>query len=68
MTPLPKRRHSTRRQGKRDAAIRTSLPGVQLCTNCGKVRMQHRACKFCGTYDGRVVVAQKEQTPKTSAK
>lgn len=64
MTPLPKRRHSTRRQGKRDASIRMKLPGLMVCPNCGKSRIPHRACKFCGYYAGRAVVIKKIKKAK----
>ncbi|MEK7073800.1 MAG: 50S ribosomal protein L32 [Patescibacteria group bacterium] len=67
MTPLPKRRHSTRRQGKRDASIRMKLPGLLVCSNCGKPRVSHRACKFCGFYAGKAVVTQKVKKAKKSA-
>ncbi|MEK7119089.1 MAG: 50S ribosomal protein L32 [Patescibacteria group bacterium] len=55
MAPLPKRRHSTRRGGKRKAAIKLRLLGIIKCANCGKVRLPHRICKACGWYDGKKV-------------
>ncbi|OGG35191.1 50S ribosomal protein L32 [Candidatus Gottesmanbacteria bacterium RIFOXYB1_FULL_47_11] len=59
MTPLPKRRHSTRRGGKRTAAIHLVLPKLMTCAHCGKPRIAHRACRTCGYYGGREVVKQK---------
>ncbi|MBI5019108.1 50S ribosomal protein L32 [Candidatus Gottesmanbacteria bacterium] len=67
MTPLPKRRASKRRQGKRDASIRMKLPGIMVCANCGKPRLPHRACKSCGYYAGRAVVIKKEKKIKKSS-
>lgn len=64
MTPLPKRRHSKRRQGKRDAAIRLTLPDVLSCSNCGKPVLPHRVCPACGYYAGRAVVVKQEKTTK----
>ncbi|MFZ5535178.1 MAG: 50S ribosomal protein L32 [Patescibacteria group bacterium] len=64
MTPLPKRRHSKRRQGKRDASIRMTLPGIMICANCGKPRLPHRACKYCGFYGGRQVATVKTKKTK----
>lgn len=64
MTPLPKRRHSTRRGGKRKAAIKFALLGLILCPQCGKPRIPHRVCKACGYYNGKEVVKQKVKKDK----
>src|SRR3989344_446517 len=53
MAPLPKRRHSTRRGGKRKASIHLLLPKSITCPNCGSIRLPHRACKTCGFYGGK---------------
>ena len=55
MTPLPKRRWSTQRQGKRRAAINLKLPTLIPCPNCKKPTTAHRACAHCGYYKGRKV-------------
>lgn len=60
MTPLPKRRHSTRRGGKRTAAIKLGLTNLTACKQCGKLIRAHRICHSCGYYNGKQVV-----TPKT---
>lgn len=62
MAPLPKRRHSTRRGGKRKAAIHQNLPTLTKCSNCGAMRIPHRVCPNCGYYDGREVVKQKAKS------
>jgi large subunit ribosomal protein L32 len=64
MGPLPKRRHSTRRGGKRKAAITLGLTGLVKCPGCGTLRMPHRACPNCGSYNGMLVVKQKEKKSK----
>ncbi|MBI5621168.1 50S ribosomal protein L32 [Candidatus Gottesmanbacteria bacterium] len=66
MAPLPKRRHSTRRGGKREAAWMRAfqLPSFIRCPNCSILRLPHRGCKACGWYDGKVVVTQKVKTKK----
>ncbi|MCX6794121.1 MAG: 50S ribosomal protein L32 [Candidatus Gottesmanbacteria bacterium] len=61
MAPLPKRRHSTRRGGKRQAAIKLGLPKILVCKNCGKPRLPHRVCGSCGYYGGKEVVKQKHE-------
>jgi len=47
MAPLPKRKHSTRRKGKRIAAKSQSLPVLVKCKNCGQMKQTHRLCKKC---------------------
>ncbi|PIP15150.1 50S ribosomal protein L32 [Candidatus Roizmanbacteria bacterium CG22_combo_CG10-13_8_21_14_all_35_9] len=47
MAPLPKRKHSTRRKGKRLASRVKSFPNLVICTNCGKTKLPHRICKYC---------------------
>ncbi|MEK9201091.1 MAG: 50S ribosomal protein L32 [Patescibacteria group bacterium] len=55
MTPLPKRRWSTRRQGKRRATIGIDLPTLTKCTNCKELTRPHMACAHCGFYKGAKV-------------
>jgi len=64
MTPLPKRRHSTRRGGKRKAAIKLSLIGLSTCPGCGKNIVPHRACPTCGMYKGKQIIVKKEKKSK----
>lgn len=48
MAPLPKRKHSTQRTGKRKSAKLKSLSKLVKCLNCGKNKLPHRVCKYCG--------------------
>ncbi|HUD18853.1 MAG TPA: 50S ribosomal protein L32 [Patescibacteria group bacterium] len=66
MAPLPKRRHSTRRGGKRKAAIKLTLLGLTKCSNCGVLRPAHQVCPSCGYYNGKEVVKQKVKKEKKS--
>ena len=51
MTPLPKRRHSSRRGGKREKAnMKASLSIPNICPKCHAVKLPHRACPKCGFY------------------
>ncbi|MBI3379224.1 50S ribosomal protein L32 [Candidatus Gottesmanbacteria bacterium] len=51
MAPLPKRRHSTRRQGKREKAnLKAKLPVLNTCPKCGTKKLPHRVCPKCGFY------------------
>jgi large subunit ribosomal protein L32 len=65
MTPLPKRRLSRERQGRRRASINFSLKGLSKCENCGHPKFSHEVCKNCGTYKGVVVVTPKIKTKVT---
>lgn len=47
MAPLPKRKFSTRRSGKRKATRKKTLPKLVKCSNCGKEKLSHRVCKHC---------------------
>ncbi|MDO8609992.1 MAG: 50S ribosomal protein L32 [bacterium] len=47
MAPLPKRKHSTQRKGKRMIERLKSLPKLVKCDNCGKTKLPHKACKYC---------------------
>ncbi|MBI4064782.1 50S ribosomal protein L32 [Candidatus Gottesmanbacteria bacterium] len=64
MAPLPKRRHSTRRGGKRKAAIFLKLPTLVRCPQCGTQKPPHRVCNVCGYYNGKPVVIIKEKKKK----
>ena len=59
MTPLPKRRHSHARTGKRRAAIKLTLPDLVTCSNptCGQPTLPHQVCLNCGQYDGKQIIA-----------
>jgi len=47
MAPLPKRKHSTQRKGKRRLERVIKLAGLVKCKNCGKMKLPHRVCKYC---------------------
>jgi large subunit ribosomal protein L32 len=55
MTPLPKRRHSTMRQGKRRATHILKLANIIACPNCKQPTRPHNACSSCGFYRGKKV-------------
>jgi len=47
---LPKRRISTRRKGKRRAAIKLARPTLVRCPSCGEPKKPHQICPSCGKY------------------
>lgn len=50
MPPLPKRKISSRRQGKRRAAQKIKLPNLVPCPFCGQLKKPHYACPNCQNY------------------
>ncbi|MBI4130595.1 50S ribosomal protein L32 [Candidatus Roizmanbacteria bacterium] len=66
MTPLPKRRHSTQRQGKRRAAIRLTLPVLVRCAQCEQLILPHQVCSHCGYYRGKDVLHLEERKESTN--
>lgn len=49
MAPLPKRKHSKARKGKRllERHNEKSLPQLVVCPACGKMKLPHQQCKYC---------------------
>ncbi len=56
MTPLPKRRHSSKRSGTRRAGNKQVPTATELCKNCGAPIQPHTVCVSCGFYKGRKVL------------
>lgn len=65
MTPLPKRRMSSGRSGKRRKQIVLEKQTVVNCENCKSLKIPHQVCGNCGTYKGAVLVAPKIKTKVT---
>lgn len=59
--PVPKRKRSRQRRDKRFANKGLSFPQVGLCSNCESPLLGHQACKECGFYKGRKVLATKTE-------
>ena len=58
---VPKRRvSSTRRDKRRSSVWKMDAPELTKCPKCGEYTRPHRMCKACGYYNGRQVVAVKE--------
>jgi len=64
MTPLPKRRISRRRQGKRRAAIKLTVAGLVVCNNCNMLRKPHQMCANCGYYNGKEICKIEDKSKK----
>ncbi|MFH0943141.1 MAG: 50S ribosomal protein L32 [Candidatus Beckwithbacteria bacterium] len=50
MPPQPKRKISSRRQGKRRAAIKLAKPNVLKCPHCHQDKLSHQLCSNCKQY------------------
>ena len=51
---VPKRKTSkARRDKRRSSHWKLSTPGLVPCPKCGGLRMPHRVCPTCNTYNGR---------------
>ncbi len=59
--PNPKHRHSKARRDKRRAHDALDRPTTSTCSNCGEVKMPHRACAACGFYRNRQVIQGKAE-------
>ena len=45
-----------RKNSRRSAHWKLSMPGMAKCPSCGEYKMPHRVCTACGKYNGRVVL------------
>lgn len=68
MAALPKRRQSTRRQGKRRAAIKVKPIALYPCPNCGQSKPSHQVCPHCGYYKGKLVLKIKKEKKEKDEK
>lgn len=46
-----------RRDKRRSSHWKLTPPAIVECPSCGAYHLQHRACKACGKYKGREVIA-----------
>ncbi len=59
---VPKGKTSkARKNSRRSANWKLSLPGITKCPRCQKMKLSQRVCKHCGYYDGQQVVKVDEQ-------
>ena len=60
MPPLPKQKQSRTRRDKRRTHDALKVSNMVQCSNCGEMRLPHRACPDCGYYKGREVFQVEE--------
>ena len=56
----PKRRHSPARRDRRRSHDAISKPPRSTCSQCGEVKLPHRACPSCGYYRDREIFEPKD--------
>jgi len=61
MAPIPKRRYSKARHGKRKSHQRANTPSIEACPRCHKMKLSHRVCPTCGSYRGEEVITPKSR-------
>lgn len=67
--PVPKKRHSNIRQGKRRFSnYRLAALNLSKCPQCGAPTLPHQACPSCGSYKGKQVIKLKEKKGKKRTK
>ncbi|MEM7174844.1 MAG: 50S ribosomal protein L32 [Chlamydiota bacterium] len=49
---VPRNRHSNARKNSKRAHHAKEPKHVTHCSNCGKEKLSHRMCPFCGFYRG----------------
>lgn len=67
MAPLPKRKRTQTRKGKRWSHLQLRPTTLTTCPQCRNLKPSHRVCPICGFYAGREVItaAEEEQGPGT---
>ncbi|CDM69056.1 50S ribosomal protein L32 [Clostridium bornimense] len=50
-----------RRNSRRAQTFKLGLPGVVECPKCHEMKLSHRVCKNCGTYNDKEVIASTEE-------
>ena len=62
---VPKGKTSkARRDTRRSAHWKLSLPGIVKCPRCQKMKLSHRVCKNGGYYDGEQIIKVDEAQAK----
>jgi large subunit ribosomal protein L32 len=59
MPPLPKKKTSQSRQGKRRSHLKLTPPALDTCPHCHSQKLAHHVCPNCGWYNDREVIKVK---------
>ena len=66
--PVPKKKTTRARRGKRRAHIKLTKSTLIKCSKCGKFILPHRVCPYCGWYKGKEVIKIKLKEGKKKEK
>jgi len=55
---VPRNRHSNARKNSKRSHHAKKPKGTSSCSNCNEKKLPHVLCQACGTYNGRVLIAQ----------
>ena len=62
---VPKKKTSKQRRNLRRSAVwKLEAPNLIACPKCDEYKLPHRACRACGTYNGREVIKIAEDKKK----
>jgi large subunit ribosomal protein L32 len=54
---VPKKKTSKQRRNLRRSSVwKLDAPNLSPCPKCGELKLAHRVCRACGTYNGRQVL------------
>jgi len=62
MGAAPKTKVSRHRRGNRRQHQRLDAPTLVPCSTCHQLMRAHRVCKSCGSYRGRQVIEQENES------
>ncbi len=65
---LPGHRRTSSHKHRRAAHFALAEKVFAKCPKCGKAIHPHRACAFCGTYKGRMVLDVERKTKRLAKK
>ncbi len=65
---VPKQRHTKSRRDRRRAHIRLFPAKLITCSKCGKLKLPHAVCSYCGYYNGREVIDVLKEVGKKEKK
>jgi large subunit ribosomal protein L32 len=59
--PHPKQKRTKASKRRRASHFGLKDTNLTKCSKCGKPKLPHHACEFCGTYKGKEVIRQKSK-------